>query len=155
MCIRINKMKKKRIITLILIIAWMLLVYFLSNQVAEDSANLSQGFLKTILKLLNLKGETLFITEHVIRKLAHLALYTLGGILIYTHVKTYNLEENSKVMISQIIGMTYAITDEIHQAFVPGRSGEVRDVLIDSLGIAIGMLIIAIIYTIKKKKEGK
>ena len=147
-------MKKKRVITLILIIAWMILVFFLSNQSADDSETLSQGVLRTILKLFNLKGETLIITENLIRKFAHLALYTLGGILIFMHVKTYNLEDNSKVILTQVIGTTYALTDEFHQLFILGRSGEVRDILIDSLGIAIGMLVIVMIDKIRKKKEG-
>jgi VanZ family protein len=33
----------------------------------------------------------------------------------------------------------YAASDEIHQAFVPGRSGQVSDVIVDSIGGAIGL----------------
>ena len=44
-------------------------------------------------------------------------------------------------IITQVFGTLYAISDEIHQTFIPGRSGEIRDVIIDSLGIFTGLLI--------------
>ena len=51
--------------------------------------------------------------------------------------------------------MFYAITDEFHQYFIPGRSAEIRDVLIDSSGALTGILfviiVLAIIKIIKKK----
>lgn len=53
--------------------------------------------------------------------------------------------------------MIYACTDEIHQLFVPGRSGQFRDVMIDSLGAFIGILILSIFLMIinhlKKRKS--
>ena len=38
--------------------------------------------------------------------------------------------------------MIYAISDEIHQLFVPGRAGQVRDVLIDSAGSFLGIILV-------------
>ena len=151
------KQNKKRIITLVLIIAWMIIVFYLSNQSGDSSGILSQKLTGKIIKIQNLKSinqESFFQIDELIRKIAHFILYALGGLLIYIHVKTYNLEENSKVILTQIIGTTYALTDEFHQLLIPGRSGEVRDILIDSLGIAIGILLIVLIDMIKKKKEG-
>ena len=46
----------------------------------------------------------------------------------------------------------YSVTDEIHQMFVPGRSCELRDVAIDSCGVATGILLCTII---KKWKKGR
>lgn len=147
-------MKKKRVITLILIVLWMGLVFFLSQQSADESSELSQGLLKIILKIFKLDSKTEFITEHIIRKLAHFTLYTLGGMLIYLHINLYNTNTKNKVILSHGIGTIYAITDEIHQIFIPGRSGEIRDVLIDSIGVFIGLIFVCIIDMIKKK-EGK
>ena len=52
-------------------------------------------------------------------------------------------ENTTKIygIITQVFGTFYAITDEIHQTFIPGRSGEIRDVIIDSFGILTGLLI--------------
>ena len=150
-------MKTKKIVTLVLIILWMILIFYLSNQVAEESSELSGGITRKILEILHiLDNKTLeeqAIIETLIRKLAHFFLYALGGILILAHINLYNITNKNKVIISWIIGTAYAITDEIHQLFIPGRSGEIRDVFIDSLGIIIGILILMLILKIKKGEK--
>lgn len=149
-------MKIKKIITLILIIAWMTLVFYFSNQIADDSSKLSGGITKAILNFFHiLEGKTLeqqSAIETVVRKLAHFSIYTPGGILILLHVNLYKIKANKKVIITWLLGTTYAITDEIHQLFVPGRSGEIRDVCIDSLGIITGIIIILIIFKCRERR---
>jgi hypothetical protein len=44
-----------------------------------------------------------------------------------------------------LIGVLYAVSDEIHQTFVPGRAGQLRDVLIDSCGVLAGICIIKVL----------
>ena len=139
-------MRSKKIITIILVLLWMILVFYLSNQIADDSAELSGGLTKKVLQILHiLDGKTIeeqAIIETIFRKLAHFCLYTLGGILILLHINLYKITDKNKVIASLIIGTAYAITDELHQLFVPGRSGEIRDVCIDSLGIIIGIILL-------------
>ena len=146
-------MKTKKIITFILIVLWMILVFYLSNQVANESSQLSGGLTRKILEVLHmLDGKTIeeqAIIETIIRKLAHFSLYAIGGIIIFLHVNLYEITEKRKVITSWTIGTAYAITDEIHQLFVPGRSGEIRDVFIDSLGIIIGIIIIRLLLKMR------
>ena len=70
-------------------------------------------------------------------------------------MSTYNAKTIIRVSISFGIGVIYAISDEIHQYFIPGRSGRVFDVIIDSFGVLTGiciiMIILYIITRIKKK----
>ena len=148
-------MKTKKIVTLVLIIIWMVTVFYFSAQHSEESSSLSGGITIKVLKTLkiNVENEEQVETiETVIRKLAHYAIYLLGGVLILSHINLYDIKNNKKVLISQAIGTIYAITDEIHQIYVPGRNGEIRDVIIDSLGVITG---IGIVLLIKKVKEGK
>ena len=59
-------------------------------------------------------------------------------------------------VISSIIAIVFAATDEFHQKFVPGRYGCLRDVFIDAAGSIIGLMIAYIIYKyICKHKENK
>ena len=146
----------KRIITLILIIIWMIVVFCFSNQTAEQSTKLSEGIAQKTSKSLKIENNKQKNTETIIRKIAHFALYALGGILMYEHFKTYNIKGKNKIIFSQITGSLYAVTDEIHQIFIPGRSGEVLDVFIDSLGIIAGILLIIIInkkITLEKERR--
>lgn len=154
-------MKSKKIITIILIILWMILVFYLSNQGADDSAELSGGLTRKVLQILHIiDGKTVeeqAIIETIFRKLAHFCLYTLGGILILLYINLYKITDNNKVIISWTIGTAYAITDELHQLFVPGRSGEIRDVCLDSLGLITGIILLLIFLKIieRRKKVGK
>ena len=52
-----------------------------------------------------------------------------------------------------LICAVYAATDELHQMFVQGRSCEVRDILIDSLGALTGILIACLISVLRAKKK--
>ncbi len=150
-------MKTKKIITFILIVLWMILVFYLSNQVANESSQLSGGLTRKILEAVHmLDGKTTeqqAIIETIVRKLAHFFLYIVGGILILLHINLYKIIDKRKILTSWIIGTAYAITDELHQLFVPGRSGEIRDVFIDSLGVITGIIIIRLIF--KMIKRGK
>ena len=65
---------------------------------------------------------------------------------------TYKISINKKIIISLILGFIYACSDELHQTFVAGRSGEARDVLIDTSGVFIGICISYVIYRIYKKQ---
>ncbi len=155
------KLNYKKILSIILIIAWMILVFYLSNQIRTNSAELSGFFTKIILKICNTSDvktpEQILLIENVIRKTAHFLIYTLGGMLIFLFINLYKIRLNNKVLISWIIGTVYAMTDEIHQLFVLGRSGEIRDVCIDSLGVITGIIIllltIKVIDNIRNRKE--
>ena len=56
-----------------------------------------------------------------------------------------------RIVLPWVIGTLYAVSDEIHQLFVPGRSCELRDVFIDSLGVLTALIILFIIYVSSKK----
>jgi VanZ family protein len=71
----------------------------------------------------------------VLRKLAHLAEYTVLGALLF---RALGREPRAVA-----IGSAYAVTDEIHQAFVPGRAGSPVDWSIDTAGVVAGVLLVA------------
>lgn len=144
-------MKIKKIICIILIIIWMITVFSFSNQKGEASGNTSEKVIKTVLKILkkDVSEENIEKLQLPIRKLAHFTLYGVGGALAIALLNQYNITIIKKIMYSQLIISLYALTDEIHQTFIPGRTGCITDVLIDSLGALTAILLIAIIF-IKK-----
>ena len=71
------------------------------------------------------------------------------GLLIISFLKEFGLTKRS-IFISIIVVLLYACSDEIHQTFVAGRSGEVLDVLIDTIG---GSLSTYIYYLIHKRRR--
>lgn len=152
-----------KIIFGILVFIWMAIVFNFSNQPAETSTNTSGNTIKAIINIFpnirnleeNEKEQIVSNLQPIVRKLAHFSIYTLGGILIYILINTYDIENKRKVIYSFIIGGIYAVTDEFHQLFISGRSCEFRDVCIDSSGVLLGILIIIFFMKIKLKLDKK
>ena len=82
----------------------------------------------------------------VVRKTAHFLEYTLlSFLLVQSFRKTVCSVKKHAFFFAWLFATLYAATDEIHQLFVPGRSGMVRDVLLDSTGAAFGIAIFALV----------
>jgi VanZ family protein len=75
----------------------------------------------------------------VLKKSAHFVAYAILGILIYRVVGDWK----RPFLTAFLFSVVYAISDEYHQTFVPSRNGSVIDVLIDALGAAFGLWLIA------------
>ena len=72
------------------------------------------------------------------------------------NVKCKNGNENMRrILISVVLAFTYACSDEIHQLFVPGRSGEFRDVCIDTCGASFGILLVWCVIRVARKLKRK
>lgn len=128
------------------VIVWMLVIFFLSHQSGLASSSLSSGITQTIWEILNavLPFEIDLHQFHgFIRKLAHFASYFILGMFCINAVTlTSKTSDRYRLLANSVfICILYAISDEIHQLFVPGRSGSVFDVLIDSSGALMGCLL--------------
>jgi len=77
-------------------------------------------------------GTGLGTWDTVLRKLAHALEYAILGALL--------LRALGRLWPAFALGVVYAGSDELHQNFVPGRQGALRDVLIDVAGVALGLL---------------
>lgn len=77
-------------------------------------------------------------------ELAHVAEYSILGILWYRVLK-------SKIFLILGISMLYAVSDEIHQLFVPFRQFSILDMAADTAGICIGVIVGMRLYLRKAK----
>ena len=77
-------------------------------------------------------GTGLGTWDLVLRKLAHAAEYALLGALLFRAL--------DREVPALALGVAYAASDELHQHFVRGRTGAPLDVLIDAVGVAIGVM---------------
>lgn len=138
------------------LIAIFVTIFGFSNQNSETSAGLSQKVTNFVVEMIPSikdmpepeKENVVDRIENIIRKIAHYSIYTLVGILLMSLMITYKLKELDRIAVSLIIGVIYASTDEIHQAFVPGRGPLVTDVILDSMGVLTGICIVLLVYKI-------
>lgn len=133
---------------LALLFTWMLAIFLLSSEVSDVSSGRSSMIVGVIESLhVSLPQELLtFIT----RKSAHIFMYFILGILMAAVVGDYISSGKKRILVSITFVLTYAASDEFHQLFVAGRSGELRDVLIDT---AAGLIGIVLFYLAFKKKN--
>lgn len=153
----------KQVIGLLLIIIWMITIFLFSNQQGNASSVTSNKVTKEIIEIIpstkhleeNQKKEIVKKVNPIMRKIAHYTIYLIGGILLMFFISTIVQSEKKSVLYSVLIGFIYAITDEIHQMFMDGRTAKITDVFIDTLGVITGVIIFItvskIIYYIKSK----
>lgn len=154
-----------RTIFMLLLLTTFAIIFKFSSQIAEESDGVSNGVLRKIIDIFpytkGLSEEIkIKMVEHgnpIIRKLAHFSVYALIGVWIMAFMSTFDMRLYKKWIISMLVGIVYAASDEFHQSFVPGRGPSIVDVGIDSLGVLTGILVVLIIISIyralKSNKE--
>ena len=145
-------MNFKIIIKYILLVLWMILIFWFSSQVGVLSSQMSDGIVSCILSMIekamniSLKNNEIFVSfVFYIRKLAHFSLYFVLGILWMILLKEYNISIKKQFIYAMLFCLIYACSDEIHQLFVPGRSGKIFDVMVDWLGALCSIIPICFI----------
>jgi VanZ family protein len=123
------------------------LIFSFSNQTGTSSSSLSTKVLTRIAITIDkdMTDEEIdeFVDKYsfIIRKVAHLTIYFILGILAYINLKEYMKVTPALVIYSIIFCLVYASTDEIHQLLVNGRSGNIYDVILDTCGSTLAILI--------------
>lgn len=156
--------KKVTIIVLswLCVLACMIIIFSFSSQTGSKTVDTSEDMITDIISTVvkeNDDQSTLIAKIHApIRKIAHFGIYMLLG---FCFSNAFRVTLNKKLYVSYLISfpasVLYAISDELHQSMVDGRIGSVTDVLIDSAGAAVGIMLYALIYfiyfsLIKKQK---
>lgn len=149
----------KRIIYGIMLLTTFIMIFQFSASTGDDSHGISADVTEFIAKVLKVSNENrdtfLEIVEPYIRKIAHFSVYAFAGIWEMLFLNTFDIKDEKKLLFGALIGTTYAITDELHQSFIPGRSAQIIDVVIDSEGNLLGLLAILLIVMIIKKNKAK
>ena len=120
--------------------AVMLLIFGHSAMPASVSSAESGAVVGVLTKLFGLTEIPPGLTS-LVRKTAHFGIFLLLGLCVRPNMR--------KGWHAALFCAAYAVTDEIHQYFVPGRSCEFRDVCIDSAGALAGILLW---YFFRKRK---
>ena len=142
----------------VLVILWMSVIFSLSAQPATQSNAVSRGFTKKIISVCDFldvlsDAETENIAMNInkiVRKCAHFSAYAFLAFLITALVRSYHFRWIHSVVLAVVLSGLFACTDEYHQLFVPGRSGEIRDVGIDTLGALFGSILMYLLWNVKK-----
>lgn len=116
-------------------------IFFIFGNSLQDGAASSARSQAILQKINALLGRVHLgpLSEHLIRKLAHFAEFTLLGFLLMLCLRVYTARFVRHTSWPLLGGMATALTDETLQSFVPGRTASVRDVWIDMGGVVAGL----------------
>ncbi len=141
---------KSRYAWFAVLVFWMALIFHFSNQRAAESAEISGSFSYRIVSgvrnVLSADWEEETVAavwlEHPLRKAAHMTEYAVLAWICLGNCMQYLLLRKKRYVWAWLAASCYAATDEFHQLFIEGRSGEIRDVAIDSMGALLGLLLL-------------
>lgn len=151
---------KKRM-ALLATLGVMAVIFFFSSQPAEVSGALSYSVEQSIRGT----GAEYFIPEWFspnsfanVRKWAHVYIFLALGVCMTCTVQGYRPAWNGRKqgLVSGIVCILYAVSDEVHQYFVPGRAMLAEDVLVDAIGVCLGVLavfLISFLWHCRKKQS--
>lgn len=152
------RINKKLLIYILIIPAYLLTIYLLSHQTGQTSNEISEGIIRRIIgKLFDITGKELThdmldTINYLSRKFLHFTEYIILAMLFYGLFKNLPLSIQKRLVFSVLPAILYSISDEYHQLFVPDRTGQISDVIIDSLGAITGALLMYILERRKMKK---
>lgn len=160
-------MNKKILVSLILVILWMGVIYYLSSMDKDESSGKSLEIVEDVVeKVDKITGaseqtikkhksfEFLESANYYFRRSSHAFVYFILSILtinLLMQLHKYKLYICN--IISIIFCFIYACTDELHQSFIMGRTGRFFDTFIDTFGAILGCLFISLIYKLYKKRK--
>lgn len=137
--------KLKILVSWTVVILWMAFIFALSAQPREQSNRLSTGITEKIIyaveKVVPDVETDIERLNHVVRKNAHFFAYLVLGLLVTNGLRVSGMTGPKLYVWALFICILYAAGDEIHQLFVPGRGGQLRDVVLDTAGGAVGILV--------------
>lgn len=158
---RMQEIRQQKLISTVLLLTWMTIIFLMSARNADVSTSDSHRvgtMIATIIRLVEPSFSTAEMVEgmdHAIRKTAHMGEYLILAMLLMNCLQAYGIKHRREGGYAMAIGALYALSDEVHQYFVPGRSCQLSDVLIDSVGVFLGVCLYSIIIKSKLANQGK
>ncbi len=161
-----KKLYIDRVLSALAVIIWLGVIFSFSAQSSASSVSVSTGVTEKIARFFTANFDSLSperqaeIVEslhHFVRKAAHFSEYALLGILTANALRTYRLRSFLRFALPTVLCFVFAVSDEIHQYFVPDRACRAFDVLLDTLGAVTGiclfLLAIKLIQRLKRRKR--
>lgn len=160
-----KRKKVQRTLGIIFTLSVMVFIFLMSAQNSQISSNTSGSIIVFIARLITpdfadlstaQQAQIIASYQLIVRKTAHFSIYLLLGLA--ASMFTFTLEKIKRFyhyLISAAVALLYAISDEIHQLYVPGRAGTLIDVLIDFSGTVTGLMLLALLLFLIKKYKNK
>lgn len=137
----------KKTILWILVILWCIFIFWQSSAPADESSGRSDlvtNIINSCISFFTHSGAAK-ISSGLVRKTAHLFEYTVLGAVLFSAL-CEAVRTKKAIILTIAAGCLYAVSDEIHQYFVPGRAMRITDVAIDTAGVIVAVLVMYYLF---------
>ena len=148
--------KRKTIIIGLLCAAWLVIIFYNGTRQGEVSQRISNEIVKVISNVMDIPQAIIGIDSvkfdtinYYVRKNAHFFEYLILGILICAVVRRFNLYKSSELFLVLFLLLLFPVADEFIQKYIPDRTSNIFDIIVDFSGGVLGMLI----YKIPSRKS--
>ena len=144
------------------VLLWMVVIFLFSAQNGQRSGDTSGSVLRWILRLfywgfdayaIEKQTAILELWHLIVRKGAHFTEYAVLAMLVANALRQYALPQRLRWILPVAVSAAYAVTDEIHQYFVPDRACRLLDVGIDTCGAIFGMFCFTVAAALRKREK--
>ena len=134
----------KKVIKWMMVAVWLILIFSFSSQ-PGDISNGNNRFIISIFKTWGLNLDSILgnLANFLVRKAGHLTEYFILCLLLMNALQE-NFSFKRSAFMAIVCVFLSASSDEFHQAFIPGREARIRDVMIDTSGGAIALILLKI-----------
>lgn len=143
-------LKKFRIPSIMAAVLIMAVIFVLSSQSRDASNETSISFTSLIFSA---DFDFALLINYLVRKIAHLIEFAALAIPVFLFAESFQISERASCISSVLFTSFYAVSDEIHQYFVEGRSCQLDDVLLDSAGGLLAVIILHFIFSYLRKRK--
>ena len=151
---------KKLILSWTAVLFWMFLILSFSSDTADVSDRKSGAILEKVEPVIETVEESIHVElldksklHFYVRKNAHMFNYFMLAVLIILALKASGVNGHRRYLLAYIVATLFSMLDEYYQTHIPGRSGEVRDVFVDNVGVLVGL--IAVVFLLKKESANE
>jgi VanZ family protein len=135
---------KKWLIILVAVLMCGLIFYF-----TQSSSFTTANTIREFAGITGMSNDEVLLMNLIIRKAMHLFLFALLAILL--KINFYNFK--GSYLIAWLGATLYGLGDEFHQSLVPERESSIFDVMIDSTGACLGLIVFYLINRIRKYRK--
>lgn len=151
--------KRKIIAKALLCILWLGIIFYNGTREGEISQRSSKEVVKVVSRFINIPSATTDTPNvkskslnYYIRKNGHFFEYLILSVLLCAVVRQFKLNKSSEILLLLFLMLLFPVIDESIQKYIPGRTSNTFDIIIDFAGGILGMIISKIGYKINKKQ---
>ena len=154
-----NSSIRKPITKILLCVIWLGIIFYNGTREGIVSQKSSKEVVKVVSQFVNIPLEKINKPKikfsdinYYVRKNAHFFQYLVLSTLLCGAVRQFKLNRSSEIFLLLFFLLLFPVLDELIQKYIPGRTSNIFDIIIDFSGGVLGMLIFNVNAKIHKKR---